>query len=205
LEDYGLIGWDREANRYDAHPIVRSVAWGMATNWEKDSIYTSFLDYLDLAMKPPRQEIETLEDLALDMEKYNVLTGLERFDEAYEFFLNHLEKITLCISANRERINCLLRLFPNDSKEPPALSREKHKCLTYNSLGISYKNSGQPGSSLDFYRKSELLSRLHEDYENRQAYLSNLSIALCEAGFFYEAFITLHNTLDINRKTKNRV
>jgi hypothetical protein len=25
LEDRGLIGWDREANRYDAHPIVRSV------------------------------------------------------------------------------------------------------------------------------------------------------------------------------------
>ena len=27
LEDRGLIGWDREANRYDAHPIVRGVVW----------------------------------------------------------------------------------------------------------------------------------------------------------------------------------
>ena len=27
LEDRGLIGWDRAANRYDAHPIVRGVAW----------------------------------------------------------------------------------------------------------------------------------------------------------------------------------
>ncbi len=29
LEDRGLIGWDREANRYDAHPIVRGVVWSL--------------------------------------------------------------------------------------------------------------------------------------------------------------------------------
>ena len=27
LEDRGLLGWDREANRYDLHPIVRGVIW----------------------------------------------------------------------------------------------------------------------------------------------------------------------------------
>ena len=27
LEDRGLLGWDRRANRYDLHPIVRGVAW----------------------------------------------------------------------------------------------------------------------------------------------------------------------------------
>jgi hypothetical protein len=28
LEDRGLLGWDRRANRYDMHPIVRGVVWG---------------------------------------------------------------------------------------------------------------------------------------------------------------------------------
>ncbi|HEY6409171.1 MAG TPA: hypothetical protein VIY29_17050, partial [Ktedonobacteraceae bacterium] len=27
LEDRGLLGWDRRANRYDLHPIVRGVTW----------------------------------------------------------------------------------------------------------------------------------------------------------------------------------
>lgn len=27
LEDRGLLGWDRHANRYDLHPIVRGVTW----------------------------------------------------------------------------------------------------------------------------------------------------------------------------------
>ena len=28
LEDRGLVGWDKKANRYDLHPIVRAVVWG---------------------------------------------------------------------------------------------------------------------------------------------------------------------------------
>ena len=27
LEDRGLVGWDKAANRYDLHPIVRGVVW----------------------------------------------------------------------------------------------------------------------------------------------------------------------------------
>ena len=29
LEDRGLVGWDRAANRYDLHPIVRGVVWSV--------------------------------------------------------------------------------------------------------------------------------------------------------------------------------
>jgi len=32
LEDRGLLGWDKRANRYDLHPIVRNVVW---VGWAK--------------------------------------------------------------------------------------------------------------------------------------------------------------------------
>ena len=32
LEDRGLLGWDKPANRYDLHPIVRGVIWNTLTN-----------------------------------------------------------------------------------------------------------------------------------------------------------------------------
>ncbi len=39
LEDRGLLGWDRRANRYDLHPIVRGVTWSGLGNQDKQGIY----------------------------------------------------------------------------------------------------------------------------------------------------------------------
>ena len=39
LEDRGLVGWDREANRYDAHPIVRGVVWQLTDAKDQRAIY----------------------------------------------------------------------------------------------------------------------------------------------------------------------
>jgi Family of unknown function (DUF6441) len=41
LEDRGLIGWDREANRYDAHPIVRGVVWQQMSSNDQQAVYTA--------------------------------------------------------------------------------------------------------------------------------------------------------------------
>ena len=41
LEDRGLIGWDREANRYDTHPIVRGVVWQLTTTKDQQAVYTA--------------------------------------------------------------------------------------------------------------------------------------------------------------------
>src|SRR6266516_114542 len=39
LEDRGLLGWDRRANRYDLHPIVRGVTWAGLDKQAKQGIY----------------------------------------------------------------------------------------------------------------------------------------------------------------------
>src|SRR5438876_6357840 len=39
LEDRGLLGWDRRANRYDLHPIVRGVTWSGLGNQDKQGVY----------------------------------------------------------------------------------------------------------------------------------------------------------------------
>ncbi len=206
LEDYGLIGWDREANRYDAHPIVRSVAWNLATPEEKEKIHRSLICHLGSGLSTSCDEANSLEEITIDIEIYHSLVELRRFDEAFSFFYHRLEKITLYkLSAHRERIVLLLKLFPNGTNKSPALSSENAQHFTYNSIAISYKNSGYPGLALDFYRKSELLARNCQDNQNRQNCLSNLSIALCEAGRLYEGMITLNSTLQLNRQLNDRV
>src|SRR6185295_8772678 len=41
LEDRGLIGWDKYANRYDLHPIVRWVTWSRLTEDKRQMVWIS--------------------------------------------------------------------------------------------------------------------------------------------------------------------
>ncbi|HYX40447.1 MAG TPA: hypothetical protein VE821_02055, partial [Pyrinomonadaceae bacterium] len=41
LEDRGLVGWDKRANRYDLHPLVRGVVWSGLGDDARRGVYTS--------------------------------------------------------------------------------------------------------------------------------------------------------------------
>ncbi|MBZ0284448.1 MAG: DUF4062 domain-containing protein [Anaerolineae bacterium] len=45
LEDRGLLGWDKRANRYDLHPIVRGVVWGELSSNTKTDLYEDLVYY----------------------------------------------------------------------------------------------------------------------------------------------------------------
>src|SRR6266568_6911049 len=47
LEDRGLLGWDRRANRYDLHPIVRGVTWSGLGNQDKQGIYKTLSTHFE--------------------------------------------------------------------------------------------------------------------------------------------------------------
>lgn len=49
LEDRGLMGWDKQANRYDLHPIVRGVVWAALAPEAKRGIYRELHNYFDAA------------------------------------------------------------------------------------------------------------------------------------------------------------
>ena len=45
LEDRGLVGWDKRANRFDIHPIVRGVAWSELGKDVRQDIYETLREY----------------------------------------------------------------------------------------------------------------------------------------------------------------
>ena len=47
LEDRGLLGWDRRANRYDLHPIVREVAWNGLDRPARQGMYAGLQDHFE--------------------------------------------------------------------------------------------------------------------------------------------------------------
>ena len=83
LEDRGLVGWDKRANRYDLHPIVRSVVWNGLPENERNGVFISMRKYFEAVPKINEDKVGSLEDLTPAIELYNTLIGLGRYDDAW--------------------------------------------------------------------------------------------------------------------------
>jgi hypothetical protein len=78
LEDRGLVGWDKAANRYDLHPIVRGVVWQLLNAHARRDIYSALSRYFDAASRPPEwDKVESLEDLTPGIELFHTLIGAD--------------------------------------------------------------------------------------------------------------------------------
>jgi hypothetical protein len=125
LEDRGLVGWDKRANRYDLHPLVRGVVWSGLGDDARRGVYTSLHAHFEAVPKIDNYlKVNSLEDLTPAIELYNTLIGLGRYDNAFELFYKRLSDATLYrLSASRQRVELLEMLFPAGLEELPRLSR----------------------------------------------------------------------------------
>src|SRR5207237_9189560 len=123
LEDRGLVGWDKRANRYDLHPLVRGVVWSGLGDDARRGVYTSLHTHFEaVPMIDDPLKVNSLEDLTPAIELYNTLIGLGRYDDAQKFFYERLENATLYrLSANRQRVELLELLFPAGLEHLPRL------------------------------------------------------------------------------------
>ncbi len=177
LEDRGLIGWDRAANRYDAHPIVRGVAWQLTAAKDQQAVYAALDAHFEPMATPKSDEVELLAELTSTIERYNTLVGLGRYDDAFALFRDRLDHAMLYrLAAHRERIALLERLFPNGVAALPGLIRERDQSSTLNALAISYDSSGRPGQAAPLYRRADDIDQRQKDDNGRQIGLSAASV-----------------------------
>jgi len=140
-EDRGLLGWDKRANRYDLHPIVRGVVWSGLPDDTRNGVFTSLQAHFDAVPKIDNYlEVNSLEDLTPAIELYNTLIGLGRYVDAEVLFYNRISDATLYrLSASRQRAELLEMLFPDGEDQLPRLSKPSDQAYTLNALaaGIS--------------------------------------------------------------------
>lgn len=86
LEERNLVGWDRAANRYDLHPIVRGVVWTRMAGAERQDILRGLERYFSSARAVDPATVASIEDLIPLIEHFNASVGLERWNEAAEDF-----------------------------------------------------------------------------------------------------------------------
>src|SRR2546423_1913469 len=145
LEDRGLVGWDKRANRYDLHPIVRGVVWSGLGDDARRGVYTSLHVHFEaVPMIDDYLKVNSLEDLTPAIELYNTLIGLGRYDDACNLFYERLSKATLYrLSASRQRVELLELLFPAGLEQLPRLNSQDDQAITLNALAQGYQFSGQ--------------------------------------------------------------
>jgi tetratricopeptide (TPR) repeat protein len=183
LEDRGLLGWDRLANRYDLHPIVRGVVWTGLDPETRTALYATLRTHFEvMPMVTDYLEVETLDDLTPAIELYNSLIGLNEHNGAFLVFQERLQTATLYrLSASHLRIALLEALFPSGLEAPPALSH-RHQTNVLNSLALGYLTSGQPGAAVSLFRSAIEIATQDANWRYQSTILRNLANALILAG-----------------------
>ncbi|MCP4965855.1 MAG: hypothetical protein GY926_11515, partial [bacterium] len=202
LEDRGLVGWDKEANRYDLHPIVRSVVWDRLQPGDRRRIHTDLHDYFDAIPKPPNWEaVESLDDLTGAIELYRSLLGLERYDDALTVFRDHLEDaMQYRLSASRERVELLEPLFPDGAGAPPQLQTPSDQSWALNALALAYDLSGEPGRAVAPYQLAVEIAEREDHQASAAVGWINLSDALRQAGRLRDAHHAALTGLALSRE-----
>ncbi len=206
LEDRGLLGWDKRANRYDLHPIVRGVVWSGLGEDTQQGVYASLHEHFEaLPMISDWKKVNGLEDLTPAIELYNTLIGLGRHDDAYLAFRDQLENATLYrLSANRQRVELLEMLFPDGLDQLPRLNRPVWQGITLNALALTYQLRGQPGRASPLFRRYIAISSDTKDDLNLGIGLFNLSDALRVSGALCESETAVCHAMIIAREQGDR-
>jgi tetratricopeptide (TPR) repeat protein len=200
LEERGLVGWDRRANRYDLHPIVRGVVWNALKDDDRKAVYASMQGHFQ-SMPSVRewQKVESFEDITPAVELYNTLIGLGRYEDAYMVFRERWNEATLYrLNAMLQRIELLEMLFPEGVDNLPRLENPARQGVTLNALAMAYKMSGQVQKAVGIYRRHNEVQETRDDPRSLAIGLCNYADALRFAGALYDSEEALRRALSVS-------
>lgn len=203
LEDRGLLGWNRQSNRYDLHPIVRSVVWNTLDRTSRERVLHEFYSYFDAIPQVENwRNIERLEDLTPALELYNTLIGLEQFDKACEVFFERLDSVTdyrLC--ASRLRIELLTPLIEITKDGDPRVSQPASLKDALHALGRAWLFAGYPNEAAEFLDAGVSLSEQSPLLSGPDCgCLADLSGAFRVGGHLFEAELAALKALEKARE-----
>jgi tetratricopeptide (TPR) repeat protein len=205
LEDRGMLGWDRRANRYDLHPIVRGVVWSGMDQGGRQGVYVVLRAYFEPLPTVQFERIGSLDDLTPAIELYSTLIGLGKYEDASLVFRDRLEYATSYrLGASRLRVELLEALLPDGLDQPPRLPEARLQSYTLSTLAVGYQHSGRPGEAVPFYRRCIDLDEGAADPENLGTDLVNMADALRLVGKLLGSEAAARRALGIGRKLAER-
>jgi hypothetical protein len=194
LEDRGLLGWDRAANRYDLHPVVRGVVWSGLDDIGRRALYGRLEEHFSSG-PAASAEVQSVAEALPMIELMRVLIGLGRYDDAADLFFDRLSywKPGFALAGMGHDLLTLMEgLFPEGVEAPPAAAIRRDKDVVAE-LGHAYENVGQLSDAyrcamrlIDYQLQSmyAVIGPFNFDYESlseRARQLGYLSVARQQA------------------------
>lgn len=182
LEDRGLLGWDRRANQYDLHPIVRGVVWRGLDDIRRREVYGALERHFSAIPAAPLGA-STLAEALPAIELFRVLVGLGRYEDATKlYFLRlHLGDFSFIDEQMvHVQIALLESLFPDGLEQPPRARNSVSG--VYAQLSAGYSTIGR---LLEAW--SMILRQLAVDQDDPTIPHSNATYAALPLGYLREA------------------
>ncbi len=200
LESRGLVHWDRKANKYDLHPIVRRFAYSQLTDFDRTAVHSHLVNYFDAFPKP--EKIDKLEDLAPVIELYHHTVRAGKLDEAIKLFYNRLRlAMYFQFGAYQLCIELLQALFLDGEDKLPRLNDENMQTWTLNELANSYALSGQPRRAVALFEMNNDICEKMGDNKNLANGLGNVAgMAQIHIGALREAESNLRRRIDLSHE-----
>lgn len=205
LEHRGLLHWDKTANKYDLHPIVRHYVYERLSTTERIAIHTQLTNYFKSVPKPKR--INKLEELASDIELYHHTIKTGDFDEAKILFKTRIDMPTYYQFAAYElQIELLNGLFPDGKDKPPRLKYEIDQYQILNDIANAYSRNGQPYRAMLLFEAANRSVEKINDKRNLAIGLENIAcMAQLHLGFLHKADSNLRRAIELSVQTDDEL
>ena len=174
LEDRGLVGWNRQDNTYDLHPIVRGVVWNGLGADVRHGVFDELHSYFQAIPAPETKDrYESLDEAKPDIELFNALVGLQKYAEASKFYFDriHLREDFAFLGAKHLKISMLSSLFPNGYDNPP----KDLDMGSYAQLAHSYRSDSRFRDCFEIYLK---WFRFAHEFAGKYYHLSDWCLTL---------------------------
>jgi Domain of unknown function (DUF4062) len=120
LEQRGLLQYDRQAGRWDLHPVVRAVASSKLPDQDRDHLGQQIIDYFSQRPHNPYEQAETIDDLRDALTVVRTLFQMGRKLDAWDTLQGDLlNALHFNMEAYTDSLSLLRPLVPNDWSAPP--------------------------------------------------------------------------------------
>jgi tetratricopeptide (TPR) repeat protein len=176
LEDRGLLQWDREANTYDMHPVVRAYAFELLEEGERVRAFSAIGDYFASRPREDPREATELSHLRNSVEIVRAFTGAGQGNRAADFLRGRLsEALLFTVGAHHALIELLTPLLGTTSRGAPLVAPERDRSYLMNNLALALASVGRLGEAQGLYTDAARLDLKIGDLLNLETGLRSLA------------------------------